>query len=84
MMAPGQVDLAIVITLVGAFALLVSVHVALAVGLVLRKPHWRGAVALIVPPLAPYWGLESGMRVRGVAWLVAVALYAIARIAASF
>ena len=77
-------DIAIVITLVSAFALLVTAHVALAVGLVLRKPHWRGPVALVVPPLAPYWGLESGMRVRGVVWLAAIALYTAARIAAAF
>ena len=84
MMASSRLDLAIVITLVGAFGLLVSVHVALAAGLIARKPRWRGPVALLVPPLAPYWGLGAGMRARSVLWLLALALYAIARIAAAF
>ena len=77
-------DLAVVITLIAAFGLLVSVHVALAVGLSLRTPRWRGVLALIIPPLAPYWGLDAGMRARSVTWLSALALYVIARIAAAF
>jgi hypothetical protein len=77
-------DVAIVVVLVASFALLVCAHVALAVGLVLRRPRWRGPLALLVPPLAPYWGLADGLRVRGVLWLAALVLYVLARIAAAF
>ena len=41
-------------------------------------------LALLVPPLAPYWGLGDGLRVRGVLWLAALVLYVLARIAAAF
>jgi hypothetical protein len=77
-------DVAIVIVLVSSFALLVCAHVTLAVGLMLRRPRWRGPLALLLPPLAPYWGLGGGLRVRGVLWLTALALYALARVAAAF
>ena len=51
-------DLAIIATLVGAFAVLVTSHVVLIVSLFMRKPHWRGLAALLFPPLAAYWGIE--------------------------
>ncbi|MEB2310786.1 MAG: hypothetical protein OZ921_12545 [Sorangiineae bacterium] len=73
-------DVVAMLTLAGSFALLVTVHVALAYGLSWRKPWWRGPVALVVPPLAPWWGLEEGMRVRAALWLLAVCVYAVARI----
>ena len=78
------VDFAIVITLLTSFALLLSVHVSLSAALVRRQPRWRGPVALLVPPLAPYWGYQAGLRVRTVLWLVALVLYTTARIAAAF
>jgi hypothetical protein len=62
--------------LVLAFATLVTVHVALAAGLAARAPRWRGAVALVVPPLAPWWGWRTRLRARTVAWLVLAAVYA--------
>jgi hypothetical protein len=76
------VDLVVLSLLVGSFALLVTAHVALCFGLVLRTPHWRGPVALVVPPLAPYWGMEQRMRIRSLLWLGSLALYAIAWVAA--
>jgi hypothetical protein len=78
------VDTAIVTLLVGSFATLVTVHLALAVGLVRRRPHWRGAAALVVPPLAPYWGFRVGMRKRVIVWLAALSLYAVSLAAVSF
>jgi hypothetical protein len=68
--------------LVGSFALLVTVHVALAAGLVKRPPRWRGPVALLVPPLAPYWGMRERMRVRTSLWLGALMVYIVTRMAA--
>ena len=64
--------------LVIAFATLVSAHVSLAVGLMRRRPHWQGLAALLVPPLAPWWGWRARMRMRGALWVVAAASYATA------
>jgi hypothetical protein len=76
------VDLLVLACLVGSFAVLVTTHVAIAFGLALTKPRWRGALALVVPPLAPYWGMEAGMKRRAATWVGAVCIYAVARIAA--
>jgi hypothetical protein len=65
-------------TLVVAFATLVTVHITLAFGLACRHPRWRGLVALVVAPLAPFWGWQARMRVRGAVWVVAAAIYGIA------
>ena len=63
-------------TLVLAFATLVSAHFSLVIGLMRRRPHWHGVAALVVFPLAPWWGWQERMRVRGSIWLVAAASYA--------
>lgn len=75
-------DLLVLAFLVGSFAILVTTHVAIAFGLFLMKPRWRGPLALLVPPLAPYWGMEAGMKRRAALWVGAVCIYAVARIAA--
>jgi hypothetical protein len=60
-----------------AFVMSVAIHVAIVIGLARRK-WWRGLVALVVPPLAPWWAWGARMRVRTWAWGVAVLVYAIA------
>jgi hypothetical protein len=65
-------------TLVVAFATLVTVHIAIAFGLARRPPRWHGLLALVVAPLAPWWGWQARMRVRGVLWVAAAATYGIA------
>lgn len=67
-----------------AFALLVTAHLAIVVGLVAKTPRWRGLVALVVAPLAPYWAWREHMRVRAGIWAVGVVLYVISLIVASF
>ena len=62
--------------LVIAFATLVTVHVAIVLGLAWRDPRWRALAAFFVPPLAPYWALRSGMVLRGAIWIGSVVLYA--------
>lgn len=61
-----------------ATALLVhlAAHVVLAVRLGRRGPAWRGLVALVVPPLACWWGFEAGHKRLAQTWLGAVAVYA--------
>ncbi len=77
-------DLAKVLALIGSFALLVTAHVALAAGLARKRPRWRSPVALLVPPLALYWGHGAGMRLRSALWLGSLVLYLAALAAASF
>jgi hypothetical protein len=53
-----------------------AAHAALVAGLA-REGTWQRAVlALLVPPLAPWWGYRAGMRLRALAWAAALALYA--------
>jgi len=61
--------------LVLASATLVTVHVAIVLGLASRDPRWRALAAFFVPPLAPYWALQNGMKVRGGIWIGSVVLY---------
>jgi hypothetical protein len=68
-------DAILVLGLVLAFATLVTVHVAIVLGLLFRDPRWRAVAALIVPPLAPYWALRGGMVIRGAVWIGSVVLY---------
>lgn len=65
--------------LVVSFATLVTVHVFIAVRLTLRaRPRWRGALALLVPPLAPIWAWRQGWRRSAQLWAAAVIGYGIA------
>ncbi len=77
-------DVAIVLTLTGAFAVLVTTHVVLVISLLFRKPHWRGLLALLLPPLAPYWGMEEQMRLRSALWVGALVVYVVTHVAATF
>jgi hypothetical protein len=69
------------LSLLLAFAVLVTAHVAIAFGLARRKPRWKAILALAVVPLAPYWGARSGMHVRTVAWVVSALVYVTLRLA---
>jgi hypothetical protein len=79
---PGVHDVLVLATLLLAFATLVTAHVTLAIGLARRSRSWRSLVALLVVPMAPWWGWRERMRVRAAVWVVAAAVYAIARVAA--
>ncbi len=65
------------------FAALVTAHIAIAWGLLWRAPRYRALVALVVPPLAPYWAWREHMRVRAGIWAGALVLYVIARLIAA-
>lgn len=66
-----------------AFAGWVTLHVALIVALAIRRPRWHAAVALLIPPLAPYFAFVAGMRWRAAGWLVALVFYLVFVTAAS-
>ena len=60
----------------------VCAHVSLVVGIAkTNKP--RAALSLMIPPLAPFWGYELGLRRRAHAWLGALVSYVALAIALS-
>ena len=63
------------IWLVASLACHIGAHLALVGGLFGRQPRARWLVALVLPPLAPYWGWEAGMRRRALAWVGTVVAY---------
>ncbi len=71
-------DIVVLAILVVAFAALLTAHVTLVVGLARRhRPRWHALAALVVAPLAPWWGMREHMRARAVTWLAAAACYAV-------
>jgi hypothetical protein len=76
-------DRVVVGLLVVAFALWVTVHLTLAFGLGRRVSIGRGMAALVVPPLAPYWGFRERMWIRGSLWALLAVTYCVALFLAS-
>lgn len=56
-------------------ALHLVAHVTLVMGLARRGPWWHALLALIVPPLAAYWGYEARLRKRVTLWVASLVLY---------
>jgi drug/metabolite transporter (DMT)-like permease len=52
-------------------------HVALLVGLFRSPPTYMAFVALVLPPLAPYYGWRRGWRRRALMWLGGLLAYAV-------
>ncbi len=71
----GSVDFVLLGLISSAFGLYVVGHVILVIGLLRRRPWWRGLVALVVPPLAPFWGYEAGLRSAVLLWIVSLVVY---------
>jgi hypothetical protein len=70
-----EVDFVLLGLLATAFGLHVVAHVMLVIGLVKRRPWWRGVVACVVPPLAPFWGYEARLRGPVALWIVSLIMY---------
>ena len=60
-----------------AFGLLVTSHVALCAALLGRTPRVHAALALVLPPLAPYFGLREGRRIWSALWFFSLVTYAL-------
>jgi hypothetical protein len=58
-----------------ALLLLFAAHVALVAGLLRRRAYGRAAAALVLPPLAPFWGGRLGLRRTVYVWGAALGLY---------
>jgi hypothetical protein len=67
-------------TMVVSFAMLLTSHVAIVIGLARRSPRYRALVAVVVPPVGAFWAFRQKLYVRAIAWPVALALYVAARI----
>lgn len=76
-------DVALVLFLVVAFAFAATMHVAVVYGLAKVKPRWPSVVALVFPPIAPYWAWQRHMKARAFSWIAAVVLYAFALVLAT-
>lgn len=63
------------IALVVVLAAFVGAHLVLAGGLARSRAVGRAVGALLVPPLAPLWGWEAGLRRTTFVWGAALALY---------
>jgi hypothetical protein len=70
----GNVIAALVATDLAVFA---GAHVTLLGSLALRAPRYRAIVALVVPPLAPYWAWRDGLKVRVYVWAATLTVYGI-------
>jgi len=66
---------AVGIALAVALVVFATIHATLAAGLARRGAYLRAALALLVPPLAPFWGYQAGLRRAAWAWGAALALY---------
>ena len=77
-------DLLLVVLPALCFGLLATVHVGLALSLARDVPRWRALVALVVPPLAPYFAFVANRRRLMVTWVVALVAYGVTLAAATF
>ena len=68
-------DLLLLLLLSGSGATWVTAHVALAWGLLGRHPRFRAPAALLIVPLALYWGLTERMRWRAGLWCASLVGY---------
>jgi hypothetical protein len=71
-------DTFVVITLLLAFALFVTAHVAITYGLASKPPRWRAAVGFFFAPIGMYWAWREQMKLRAGASALALLLYVIA------
>lgn len=69
----------VMVAVVIAFAAWITAHITIVAGLVARRPRWRALAALVIVPLAPFWGLRARMFVRSAIWIASAGVYGIAR-----
>jgi hypothetical protein len=72
------------IVLAALLAIFAGTHVAIAIGLAFgprraggTRMLRRAVLGLVVPPLAPWWAWQAGLRVQTIVWGAALALYAL-------
>ncbi len=65
-----------IVLLVG-LVLFIGSHLAIVVQLARGRAWARAALALALPPLAPWWAWELGMRRAAYAWVGSLAAYTV-------
>jgi hypothetical protein len=73
----AAVDLALLVLPPATLALFVTAHLAIVTRLFGQPPRWRAPVALLVPPLAFFWGKKAEMTGLCRLWLGALVAYAV-------
>ncbi len=74
---------ALVLVLLVSFAALLALHVAIIATLARKAPRRRALVALLVPPLVPFWAYRDRYYGRTLLWLGFFVTYVIARVLAA-
>jgi hypothetical protein len=73
-------DVVVLLLMVLGLGVLITAQLRLVFVLVFfEKPRWRGLLALLVPPLAPWFGWRAGRRWNAGVWLFAAVIYALGR-----
>jgi hypothetical protein len=73
-------DVLVLLLMVLGLGVLITAQVRLVFVLVFfEKPRWRGLLALLLPPLAPWLGWRAGRRWNAGVWLVAALIYVVGR-----
>jgi hypothetical protein len=72
------------IALAIALAAFAGAHLAIVIALAARRSWWKALGALLVLPLAPWWGWQERLRPLAIAWLVALGAYAALVVVAAY
>lgn len=75
-MLGSRMDLALYLVILVLFASFCTIHVWLCAA-ILRRSAFQAFLALVLLPLAPYFGLSLGLRRAPTAWIVSGSLYAL-------
>ncbi len=76
---PAVRDILLLSFTLTTFAVLVTAHCAVAVGLFGRRPRWRAPLAFALFPLAPYFALRERMTWRAAVWIASALAYVLGR-----
>ncbi len=78
-------DIIVLVALLLSFGTLVTTHVAIVGRMVWRvRPWYRGLMAVVVPPLAPWWAYEQRWRTMVGLWGGSLLAYAVFLVIAAF
>jgi len=73
----AALDITLLVLPALSLGLLVTAHLVIVARLFGQSPRWRAAVALLVPPLAPFWGAQAALKLWCRLWIGAALAYAI-------
>ena len=62
------------------FAVALTAHVAIVIGLARRAPRWHALAAALFPPVGVAWSWRQRLWLRAALWPVAALGYAVVRV----